>query len=589
MRIALSRVKLSRRFGSAGLESSMSNGDVLEELHGLRTQFGVRRGRKYRVLSNASKQDIGDPGVLRRYHEILLFMAAYPDDRATLQLAENELRRIARISGELVRSHNRRVVRRLDDSGIAGTVNHCSFSLDGTEWLCRRFARDVDLHWEDDSAGDGLDEFLPSLGAHVERDGAISDRLTTRAWVNLATGAKRSSVSWLLEHFRALGCSGDVLDRAFDSLDLYVRWVLRERAASRTFIRFPPRRLFFQREGLFRRVLLPDELRKPLPAARRMDARAAASLLDACRATLCVRHRETDPLTYANPKEVTLFSLERGVDVALIGTRPDRRLPIESFFGFVAARNRVPVGYGGGWIFFDRCEIGVNIFDTFRGGESAFIFAQVLRVFVQHYGAEYVTVDPFQIGAGNPEAIQSGAFWFYYRLGFRPKETNLRQLADGEWSRIQADRSYRSSAGKLRRLAQSKLSLELGTDANMDDLELSDIALSVTKRVGGEFGGNSIRAERAASVEVMRRLGVRGRSKWSPFESAAFDRLSLLAVMIPELGTWSVDEKKSLFSLMRAKGGRCERTYVRRLRDHRRFESALKVIARAGRRATAHE
>ena len=55
---------------------------------------------------------------------------------------------------------------------------------------------------------------------------------------------------------------------------------------------------------------------------------------------------ETDPITYANPREVTLVRLERGIDIALFGSVPERRLPIESFFGFVIAKNRVPIGYG---------------------------------------------------------------------------------------------------------------------------------------------------------------------------------------------------------------------------------------------------
>lgn len=561
----------------------MPDGDAVDKLFDLRTQFGGSRRRKYRALLRASRLDLDEPDALRRYHEVLLFLAAYPDDADVLRIVQSELRRVARSAASLAGDRNRRFARRLDDSGIAGTVNHCSFSLDCVDWLAHRFPRDVEIDWEDDSAGDALDEFLPSLAAHVERDGALSDRLSTRAWIQLAAGAKRNGLSWLVERFGRSGCGGDFLDRAFDSLELQVRWVLRDRAASRTWIRFPARRVFYQTDGLQRRVRLADMLRLPLPPARTLNAGGSRALIDVGRATLCARHRETDPLTYANPSEVTLFSLERGVDVALFGMLPDRRLPIESYIGFVAARNRVPVGYGGGWVLFDRCEIGVNVFDTFRGGESAFIFAQVLRVFVQHYRAKRITVDPFQIGAGNPEAIRSGAFWFYYRLGFRPTDSKLSALAEGEWSGIRADRAYRCPTRKLRKLARSKLALSLGADSSTGSLELADIGLAVTARVGKQFGGDRGRAERAASVEVLRALGVRGRSKWPPAESAAFNRLSLLVGMIPGLGSWTVDEKKSLVSLMRAKGGRRERAYVLKLQRHRCFRAALEAIARKGR------
>ncbi|NJM51440.1 MAG: hypothetical protein HC843_11690, partial [Sphingomonadales bacterium] len=63
----------------------------------------------------------------------------------------------------------------------------------------------------------------------------------------------------------------------------------------------------------------------------------------------------------------------------------------------------IPVAYGGGWVFGDRCEIGINVFDDFRGGESALLFGQILRVYRHHYRVRRFLVDPFQFGAGNRE------------------------------------------------------------------------------------------------------------------------------------------------------------------------------------------
>ena len=38
-------------------------------------------------------------------------------------------------------------------------------------------------------------------------------------------------------------------------------------------------------------------------------------------------------------------------------------------------------------------------------------------------------VKPYQFGKGNPEGLKSGAFWFYYRLGFRPVRDDIREQA----------------------------------------------------------------------------------------------------------------------------------------------------------------
>ena len=46
---------------------------------------------------------------------------------------------------------------------------------------------------------------------------------------------------------------------------------------------------------------------------------------------------------------------------------------------------------------------------------------------------------PYQLGHGNEEAIESGAFWFYRKLGFRPGRADLQKLAEREEQKIAAD------------------------------------------------------------------------------------------------------------------------------------------------------
>ncbi len=565
------------------------NTDAIQTLATMRTRFGPRAARrKLCLLSRAARWDLSNPRTLRTCHDLLLFMAAYPDGRDVLRAVEAALRRVVRIARQQTDTPSRRSAGRLQDSGIAGTVTCGSFTLDAVDWLTRRFPRSVELSLEDESAGPALDEFLPALVTSVERDGLLDDRLTTGRWLRLAAGGSdRDGLAWLVAQFRRLGCRGETLDRVFDSLELSVRWRLRDPAASRTLIRFPRRPLFFQSAALERRVSLLDILGTPLPPPRRLTAQDARRMIDIGRATLCVRHRETDTLTYANPREVTLFSLERGIDVALFGMTPDRRLPIESYFGFIVARNRVPVGYGGGWVLFDRSEIGVNVFDEFRGGESACIFAQVLRVFHHTYGVRRFEVDPYQFGADNPEAIRSGAFWFYYRLGFRPAEPRLATLAERQWRRISEQPSYRSTARVLRRLAESTLVFTGNAAPDAETVDLWALGLAVTRWIGRRLDGDRRLAEQAARRVVRAALAVPDRPEWPANQAAAFDRLCVLMALIPDLESWPNTDKASLVAIMRAKGGATERTYSRRLQRHTRLRAALARIARVESRRNA--
>ena len=43
----------------------------------------------------------------------------------------------------------------------------------------------------------------------------------------------------------------------------------------------------------------------------------------------------------------------------------------------------------------------------------------LLKLFRERMGVTSFSVDPYQLGRENEEAIDSGAFWFYRKLGFR--------------------------------------------------------------------------------------------------------------------------------------------------------------------------
>jgi hypothetical protein len=368
-----------------------------------------------------------------------------------------------------------------------------------------------------------------------------------------------------------------------------VRWRLG--GASRTLTRFPARPTFFQRGPLVRQADLGPLLAKRLPPPRPLPNGAGTALIGVARATLAARARETDTITWANPGEVDLFRLDRGVDIALLGLAPSRRLPVESYFGFVAARNRVPIAYGGGWVFFGRCEIGVNLFPEFRGGESAFIFAQVLRAYRQRFRVEQFLVDPYQFGKGNPEAIRSGAFWFYYRLGFRPTDHALAREAAAEWSRVASRRGHQTSASRLRRFTAAPLFLDVlpleagvtpAPDAPWHPVapDLPALGLALTRWIAEQHEGDRLRAQ-AASVRLARRvLGAPPRSVRGS-EREWYDRLAPLGAMIPDLGNWPSRDRRQLAAALAAKGGPRERDYALRLK-------LLPRLRLAWQRAAAH-
>jgi hypothetical protein len=109
-----------------------------------------------------------------------------------------------------------------------------------------------------------------------------------------------------------------------------------------------------------------------------------------------------------------------------------------------------------------KMEVGFNLYYTFRQGETAWLYVQLLKLFRERYGVTSFVIDPYQLGHENEEAIEAGAFWFYYKLGFRPESVEGRALAAREAAKINRQPGYRTSARTLRRLAKTEMIYSIG-------------------------------------------------------------------------------------------------------------------------------
>ena len=129
-------------------------------------------------------------------------------------------------------------------------------------------------------------------------------------------------------------------------------------------------------------------------------------------------------------------------------------------------KNGVPIGYvevlwtrRGKRI---RMEVGFNLYYTFRQGETAWLYARLLKLFRERFCVTSFVIDPYQLGHENEEAIESGSFWFYYKLGFRPESPEVARLAEREQQRIATRPGYRTRPAMLRRLATAPMVYNCG-------------------------------------------------------------------------------------------------------------------------------
>jgi hypothetical protein len=469
---------------------------------------------------------------------------------------------------------------RLDDHGYDGTDVHHTFDLGVSEWLVATWPGDVEIHWADASAASALESLLAPTLLPGEEDGYDDSSLTMQAWIRRARGdAWTSDLAWVLD---ALRDTGDSLARraaAWEQAALPIRWKLKHAGVMHA--RITPTRAAVRRELRAAPAHPARTFSRSVPV-RLLGASEAQRVIHVARETLAARSREVHAISFANPGEVWWGDLGHGTGIAVIGVHAELRLSLEANYGFVLFSNGVPVGYGGVSPLYRQANTGVNIFPAFRGTEAAALWIGALRSFHSLFGTQRFIANPFQVGRGNPEAIASGAFWFYYRLGFRPVDADVRARAEAEAAARAANPRHRSSAATLRALAAVDLVLTLSSanDADaFDERWLARLALRDTAHIAAEGHRGRHAAARRIAERVARTLGA-DRRHWSAAERAAFEALAPLVEEITDLARWSARDRRALAQVLRTKGAAQERHYVERAARHPRWYPALATLAR---------
>lgn len=515
---------------------------------------------------------------LIREHEALLFQRAYPRNRASLVRAERELSRFgARVEKFARDGGDLEPFDRPEVSGIAGTSITTDYSYDVVRWLAARFPRRVRLAWEDHEETDRLRALFPRFLPLLEEEALEDANVPYVDWLRAAEPNARKELAWLLRRIEALPLTGTERAERYDALRVPIVWELGNGRITRTRMRWRAGRPFLHSGPLLARrdVSLPEMLAAPPIPMRKLSRAEGERVVDLTRGATVLRYREYYGFTYADPSSVRAARVGRGVEIFLMGLARGRRLPLRAGFAGFILKNGVPVGYIEGLALFERIEIGFNIYYTFREGESAWIFGRVLRLLNQLYGVTSFSVDPYQLGHENREAIESGAFWFYRKLGFRPTSPRVRRLVEAEERRIASDLSYRSSSRTLERLVTGNVLYEIdpARAGAWNRFHVRNIGLAVQRRMRLAYGGDAERARSGAAGRIARILGVRVPGAAS--ERKSFTDLALALDLIRDLPRWTRDEKRALVGIVRAKTGPDEIDYLERLQRHERLRSAI--------------
>jgi hypothetical protein len=449
--------------------------DLLAQLDECKGLFAPGAARRTEILLKQIRGTrFESAAALIHLHETLLFLRAYPQSVEVARLCDAILfdfgRRVRRVPPEQLAEFEYAEV-----SGIAGTGITTNFSYVFAKSLAERYGTKtprgakhrgskfksgaaLNIDWEQFEHVDRLAPTLAHMIPAAREAWALGRHIDWRKCFESAAAAvaesgvtqKSGEVQWLLEHVRP-----DV----YDLLEVPLRFELGDSNASRSRARIPRRSIYFHKGVLLARkdISFEDEFIEPPIRVTRLARDRAHYVLGVIVDASAVRYRELYGFEYPDETRVHHAALGRGMDFFFFGVPRHWRLHDREYCAGMYFKNGVPIGYVEVMWRAGVMEVGFNLYYTFRQGETAWLYARLLKLFHQHHKVTAFTIDPYQLGRENDEAIESGAFWFYAKLGFHSTSRRIRKLAQREQERIAANPKYRTPVRTLRKLAEAPM------------------------------------------------------------------------------------------------------------------------------------
>jgi hypothetical protein len=417
------------------------------------------------ILTKLSGLGLPSGKYLLQYHDLLLFLCAYPGNLHLHHFAKKELRRIAAYGKKNRATKNSFP----ENEGLPFANTVTRFSPHFLKWLVLHTDLKVGYDSFNDpvlSLNDILNITLPALLKPETTAGLNNEDLLSV--LHIKPG---QYIPFLL---------GQLEELFIERMELYVKLVPKNVQFSRAFNCMKVKKTYYHQD-LLKQFNHEQLINEPLHTMRLPGREERQQLHKLIKNAMALTVREIDPATFLEEDTLRLYDTERGLTIAVYSMLPEMQLPLETYFGFTIFKNGIPVSYGGIWAFGKLARIGLNIFEPFRNGESGYILCQLLRLIKQAFGVSYFEIEPYQFGLDNPEGISSGAFWFYHKYGFRPVDHVLKLLAKNEYHKIKTRKNYRSSAKTLLHFTESNIGLNIGDKVPQDVLDVTTKILSLIK------------------------------------------------------------------------------------------------------------
>ena len=515
---------------------------------------------------------------LLRFHELLCFMRAYPDGPLVFERVEQLLACFD------YRTDLKKHAKDLVNTGIAGTRIDYEFYWVTAEWLCRHWPQALKVRWNEPFAkGHKLHDLLRSLLPYAESIFLDESGFSPRDWIELAKGTHETDAAFLVHRLQKLRCRDETREMVFEDLEIPMSIWPGPDTPSRTKARYAASPIVWQKKRRSnKRPVLRSEIRKPPTKVTIVNRQEGIRLINLARHSMVTREREVDAFANASADDVFIVDCEQGLQFVGMGARPDRRHILESVYIFLILKNGMPIGYVQPCSLFGSAEVNFNVFESYRGADAGWLYGRALATIHHLTNADCFVLDPYQVGGhGNNEGLKTGAWWFYYKMGFRPRDPDIRRMGLAEARKVKANPRYRTPIHVLRELGDAEMYLYLHKkrDDVLSIFPLDNLGLHITRMLAERFGANRETAIATCVKEANKLLGVNTLRGLTRSERQAWERWSPLVTLLPGVEKWGVRDKKALALLINAKGGQREVDYLHQLDRHKRLREALGELA----------
>ncbi len=182
---------------------------LLDRLEAAKNRFGGGAGAESKLLLDqiSRSQVFPTPSLSIRFHEVLLFLRAFPQSASLVPRIEKLLNTFReRVEEFRQLDSDMSAFDDFDTSGIAGTTTAVMPSVsDAARWLVRRIPRNIEIAWDDYSTDYEAERMMGSAWPRsiplLEEDADIEANIPWRQWLNAARG-RQKDFEWLIRKLR---------------------------------------------------------------------------------------------------------------------------------------------------------------------------------------------------------------------------------------------------------------------------------------------------------------------------------------------------------------------------------------------------